>query len=108
LSEIRNGADDIEGVFVMHQMTFSADGAELGVAIVGQSIQHRRATSSAVFDQLSLIAQAFFAGALAAGSLACFSINARAVSINLRPSKPRLFMSSIHSTSSARDLRRNS
>ncbi len=70
----------------MHQMTFSADGTLLGVAIVGKPIQNRRATSSAVFDQLSLIAQAFFAGALAAGALACFSVNARAVSINLRPS----------------------
>ena len=70
----------------MHQMTFSADGTLLGVAIVGKPIQNHRATISAVFDQLSLIAQAFFAGALAAGALACFSVNARAVSINLRPS----------------------
>lgn len=70
----------------MHQMTCSADGALLGVAIVRKPIQNRRATGSAVFDQLPLIAQAFFAGALVAGALACFSINARAVSINLRPS----------------------
>ncbi len=70
----------------MHQMTFSADGAKLGVAIVGKPIQNRRATGSAVFDQLTLKAQAFFAGALVAGALECFSINARAVSSNLRPS----------------------
>jgi hypothetical protein len=70
----------------MHQLTLCANGALLGVAIVGQSIHHHRATGSAVFDQLSLKAQAFLAGALAAGALECFSINARAASINLRPS----------------------
>ena len=70
----------------MHQVTSGANGALLGVPIIGKSIQNRRATGSAVFDQLALIAQAFFAGALAAGALECFSINARAVSISLRPS----------------------
>src|SRR5882724_10418649 len=38
----------------------------------------------------------------------CFSIRARAVSRSLRPSKPRLFMSSAHSTSIERERRRNS
>ena len=70
----------------MHQLTCSADGALLGVAIVGKSIQNHRATGSAVFDQLPLIAQAFFAGALVAGAFEYFSIKVRAVSINLRPS----------------------
>ena len=70
----------------MHQLTLGADGALLGVAIIGMSIQTRRTTGSAVFDQLALIAQAFFAGALAAGALECFSISERAVSSNLRPS----------------------
>ena len=70
----------------MHQLTLDANGALLGVAIIGESIQNRRATGSAVFDQLTLKAQAFFAGALVAGALECFSINARAVSSNLRPS----------------------
>ena len=70
----------------MHQLALCADGALLGVAIIGKPIQNCRATGSAVFDQLALIAQAFFAGDLAAGALVCFSIKARAVSINLRPS----------------------
>ena len=70
----------------MHQLTLGADGALLGIAIIRKPIQNRRATGSAVFDQLALIAQAFFAGVLAAGALECFSINARAVSISLRPS----------------------
>lgn len=70
----------------MHQLALGANGALFGVAIIGKSIQNRRATGSAVFDQLTLKAQAFFAGALVAGALACFSINARAVSSNLRPS----------------------
>ena len=70
----------------MHQLALGADGALLGVAIIGKSIQNRRTTGSAVFDQLALIAQAFFAGVLAAGALECFSISARAVSISLRPS----------------------
>lgn len=70
----------------MYQLALGADGALLGVAIIGKSIQNRRATGSAVFDQLTLKAQAFFAGALVAGALECFSINARAVSSNLRPS----------------------
>ncbi|MEN9721688.1 MAG: hypothetical protein RIT13_2393 [Pseudomonadota bacterium] len=70
----------------MHQLALGADGALLGVAIIGKSIQNRRTTGSAVFDQLTLIAQAFFAGALAAGALECFSISERAESSNLRPS----------------------
>ena len=70
----------------MYQLALGADGALLGVAIIGKSIQNRRATCSAVFDQLALIVQAFFAGVLAAGALECFSIKARAVSISLRPS----------------------
>ncbi len=70
----------------MHQLALGADGALLGIAIIGKPIQNRRATGSAMFDQLALIAQAFFAGALAAGALECFSLNARAVSISLRPS----------------------
>ncbi len=70
----------------MNQMAGCADGALFGVAIVGQPIQNCRTTGSAVFDQLALIAQAFLAGALAAGALVCFSIKARAVSSNLRPS----------------------
>src|SRR6185369_6129867 len=40
--------------------------------------------------------------------LVCLSISARAVSRSLRPSKPRLFMSSTHSTSIERERRRNS
>ena len=70
----------------MYQLALGADGALLGVAIIGKPIQNRRATGSAVFDQLALIVQAFFAGVLAAGALECFSIKARAVSISLRPS----------------------
>ena len=70
----------------MYQLALGADGALLGVAIIGKSIQNRRATGSAVFDKLALIVQAFFAGVLAAGALECFSIKARAVSISLRPS----------------------
>ena len=75
-----------EQIFVVNQMAGCADGALFGVAIVGQPIQNCRTTGSAVFDQLALIAQAFLAGALAAGALVCFSIKARAVSSNLRPS----------------------
>ena len=86
MAQVRYCANDIEGVFVVHQLTFGADGALLGVAIIGKPIQNRRATGSAVFDQLALIVQAFFAGVLAAGALECFSIKARAVSISLRPS----------------------
>ena len=67
-------------------MTNSTDGPLLGIAIIGEPIQNCRATGSAVFDQLSLVAQAFFAGALELGALLCFSIKARAVSISFLPS----------------------
>ena len=105
---MRNRANNIQWIFVMNQMTLTAHSPLLGVPVIRESINNCRATGTAVFDQLALIAQAFLAGDLVAATLVCFSINARAVSINLRPSKPRLFMSSIHSISSARDLRRNS
>ena len=70
----------------MDQIARAADSTLFGVTVIGESIQNCRATGSAVFDQLALIAQAFFAGDLAAGALKCFSIKARAVSISLRPS----------------------
>ena len=70
----------------MNQIAGCANSALFGVSVVWQSIQNCRATDSAEFDQLTLIAQAFFAGALAAGALVCFSIRARAVSKSLRPS----------------------
>ena len=70
----------------MDQMTRATNSSLFGIAIIGESIQNCRATGSAVFDQLALIDQAFLAGDLAAGALECFSIKARAVSINLRPS----------------------
>jgi hypothetical protein len=37
----------------MYQLALGADGALLGVAIIGKPIQNRRATGSAVFDQLA-------------------------------------------------------
>ena len=70
----------------MDQMARAADSTLFGITIVGKPIQNCRATGSAVFDQLALIAQAFLADDLAAGALECFSIKARAVSISLRPS----------------------
>ena len=70
----------------MNQVARCADSTLFGVAIIGESIQNCRTTGSAVFDQWALETQAFFAGALAAGALLCFSISARAVSSSLRPS----------------------
>ena len=70
----------------MDQMACAANSPLLGIAIVWQPIQNCRTTGSAVFDQLALVAQAFLAGDLAADTLVCFSIKARAVSSNLRPS----------------------
>ncbi len=70
----------------MDQMACAANSALFGIAIVWKPIQNCRATGSAVFDQLALVAQAFLAGDLAAEALVCFSIKARAVSSNFRPS----------------------
>ena len=46
----RDGAHHIQGVVVMHRVASRADGSQAGVAVVGQTHQHRGTAVSAMFD----------------------------------------------------------
>ena len=78
--------------------------------VIGAMLKRKRERApkgpSASTGQARDAAYAFLAAA--AAGLPCFSISARAVSSSFLPSKPRLFMSSAHSTSTSRALRLNS